>query len=170
MRGIKLWLLVIGLLCSVTAGAQVHLLAWQRPPLSSLDATGVPQGLVIDLAQLMFTRAAVDYRLDFVPFQRALYQAAREPDSCMLLVERRQEQESSYAWIGPLLISRVGLYALPVNPPQLGSLADLGKIPVISHQGSAASEYLKGIGVTVEQASKESLGFAMLVRGRAPLR
>lgn len=169
MRGIKLWLLLMGLLCSVTAGAQVHLLAWQRPPLSSLDETGVPQGLVIELAQMMFARAAVDYRLDFVPFQRALYQAAREPDSCMLLVERRQEEESSYAWVGPLLISRVGLYAMPGNPPQLSSLAELGKMPVISHQGSAASEYLKRLGVIVEQASKESLGLAMLNRGRAPL-
>ena len=169
MRGIKLALLLLGLLCGVTVSAQVHLYAWQRPPLASLDENGVPQGLAIELAGLMFARAALDYRLDFVPFQRALYLAAREPDSCMLLVERRQDQESSYSWVGPLLISRVGLYALPVNPPQLNSLADLGKVPVITHQGSAASEYLKGIGGTVEQASRESLGWAMLQRGRAPL-
>ena len=169
MRGIKLALLLMGLLSSATLSAQVHLYAWQRPPLASLDEHDVPEGLAIDLAGLMFARAAVDYRLDFVPFQRALYLAAREPDSCMLLVERRQDLESSYAWVGPLLISRVSLYALPQNPPQLNSLADLGAVPVITHQGSAASEYLKGMGGTVEQASKESLGWAMLQRGRAPL-
>jgi polar amino acid transport system substrate-binding protein len=117
----------------------------------------------------MFARAAVDYRLDFVPFQRALYLAQGNPDSCILLVERRQDKESTYAWVGPLMISRVSLYALPDNPPRLSALSQLGETPVITHQGSAASEYLQGLGITVEQASREPLGWPMLQRGRAPL-
>lgn len=140
MRGISALLtLLLGLYCAV-AKAEVRLLAWERPPLSS-ESKGAAAGLVVDLAGQMFRRAGVDYRIVFVPLQRALMSAQRDADSCVLLVERRQERESSYAWVGPLLISRLGLYALPGNALQLDSLEQARGLRILSHQGSGGGEY-----------------------------
>ena len=168
MRGISALLtLLLGLYCAV-AQAEVRLLAWERPPLSS-ESEGAAAGLVVDLAGQMFRRAGVDYRIVFVPLQRALMSAQRDADSCVLLVERRQERESSYAWVGPLLISRLGLYALPGNALQLDSLEQARGLRILSHQGSGGGEYLKAHGFRVEFSNKETLSYAMLQGGRAPL-
>ena len=168
MRGISALLtLLLGLYCAV-AQAEVRLLAWERPPLSS-ESEGAAAGLVVDLAGQMFRRAGVDYRIVFVPLQRALMSAQRDADSCVLLVERRQERESSYAWVGPLLISRLGLYALPGNALKLDSLEQARGLRILSHQGSGGGEYLKAQGFRVEFSNKETLSYAMLQGGRAPL-
>ncbi len=168
MRGISALLtLLLALYCAV-AKAEVRLLAWERPPLSS-ESKGTAAGLVVDLAEQMFRRAGVDYRIVFVPLQRALMSAQRDADSCVLLVERRQERESSYAWVGPLLISRLGLYALPGNALQLDSLEQARGLRILSHQGSGGGEYLKAQGFRVEFSNKETLSYAMLQGGRAPL-
>lgn len=168
MRGISALLtLLLALYCAV-AKAEVRLLAWERPPLSS-ESKGTAAGLVVDLAGQMFRRAGVDYRIVFVPLQRALMSAQRDADSCVLLVERRQERESSYAWVGPLLISRLGLYALPGNALQLDSLEQARGLRILSHQGSGGGEYLKAQGFRVEFSNKETLSYAMLQGGRAPL-
>lgn len=169
MRGIKSALLWLGLLSAGVAHGEIALLAWERPPLISQNAQGETVGLVADLTQAMFKRVGEEYQLEFVPLKRALLRVTREVNSCMLLVERRQENESRYAWIGPLLVSRLSLYALPENPIQPNSLAEVRSLPVISHQGSAAADYLLGVGVPVQLSSRESLSLAMLQRARAPL-
>ncbi len=169
MRGIKCALLWLGLLSTGVAHGEIALLAWERPPLISQNAQGETVGLVADLTQALFQRAGVEYQLEFVPLKRALLRVTREGNSCMLLVERRQDNESRYAWVGPLLVSRLSLYALPDNPIQPNSLAEVRSLPVISHQGSAAADYLLGVEVPVQLSSRESLSLAMLQRGRAPL-
>lgn len=168
MRGISALLTLLIVLYCAVAQAEVRLLAWERPPLSS-ESKGAAAGLVVDLAGQMFRRAGVDYRIVFVPLQRALMSAQRDADSCVLLVERRQERESSYAWVGPLLISRLGLYALPGNALQLDSLEQARGLRILSHQGSGGGEYLKAQGFRVEFSNKETLSYAMLQGGRAPL-
>lgn len=168
MRGISALLALLISLSFSTAQAEVRLLAWERPPLSSASKDG-GKGLVIDLAGQMFRRAGVDYQIVFVPLQRAMMSAQRDANSCVLLVERRQERESSYAWVGPLLISRLGLYALPGNPLQLDSLEQARDLRILSHQGSGGGEYLRAQGFRVEFSNKEVLSYAMLQNGRAPL-
>ena len=168
MRGISALFAPLFWLCCTVAQAEVRLLAWERPPLSS-ESEGAAAGLVVDLAGQMFRRAGIDYRIVFVPLQRGLMSAQRDADSCVLLVERRQERESSYAWVGPLLISRLGLYALPSNALQLDSLEQARGLRILSHQGSGGGEYLKAQGFRVEFSNKEVLSYAMLQNGRAPL-
>lgn len=170
MPGISLRLRSVLWVLSLLAGlvqAEVRLLAWERPPLSS--ARGGGEGLVVELVDQLFRRAGIDYRLQFVPLQRALMQAARDEGSCVLLVERRQERESSYAWVGPLLISRLGLYALPGQALRLDSLEQARGLRILSHQGSGGGEYLQAQGFDVQFSNKESLSYSMLRGGRAPL-
>lgn len=169
MPGINRLVVIALLLCSLPLQAEVQLYAWERPPRVQQTEAGEAVGLVPELAAELFRRAGASYRLSFLPLQRAMQQVRREPSSCVLLVERRQEREPYYSWIGPLLISRLGLYARAGDDLQLASLEQARGLTILSHQGSGAGEYLSNVGLQVISSNKESLNLSMLQRGRARL-
>jgi polar amino acid transport system substrate-binding protein len=160
---IALWFL------SLPLYAQVQLFAWERPPLVTQGADGQGAGLVPELATELFRRAESSYQLRFMPLQRALRQVQMQPNSCALLVERQQEREPSYVWVGPMLISRLGLYAQAADELQLFSLQQARGLNILSHQGSGAGEYLQGAGLQVIYSNNEALNLSMLQRQRARL-
>jgi polar amino acid transport system substrate-binding protein len=151
------------------AAAELQLFAWERAPLVQQRPDGSASGLVAELTAELFRRADIAYRLSFMPLQRALHQVQQQERSCVLLVERQQEREPHFAWVGPLLVSRLGLYAKADDDLQLSSLEQVRGLRVLSHQGSGAGEYLQSIGVEVIYSNKESLNLSMLQRSRARL-
>ena len=167
MRGISL--LLLSLFSLPLAAAELQLFAWERAPLVQQRPDGSASGLVPELTAELFRRANIAYRLSFMPLQRALHQVQQQERSCVLLVERQQEREPHFAWVGPLLVSRLGLYAKADDNLQLSSLEQLRGLRVLSHQGSGAGEYLQSIGVEVIYSNKESLNLSMLQRSRARL-
>ncbi|MDG9926609.1 MULTISPECIES: transporter substrate-binding domain-containing protein [unclassified Pseudomonas] len=167
MRGISL--LLLSLLGWPLAAAELQLYAWERAPLVQQRPDGGAAGLVPELADELFRRAGIGYRLSFLPLQRALHQVQQQPRSCVLLVERQQEREPHFGWVGPLLVSRLGLYAKADDDLQLASLEQVRGLRVLSHQGSGAGEYLQSTGVAVIYSNKESLNLSMLQRSRARL-
>lgn len=169
MPGIKPLLGLVLLLCGLPLQAEVRLYAWERPPRVQLSESGEARGLVPELVAELFRRAGASYQLSFLPLQRAMRQVQREPGSCVLLVERRQERDPYYSWIGPLLISRLGLYARAGDDLQLASLEQARGLSILSHQGSGAGEYLSSVGLQVINSNKEALNLSMLQRGRARL-
>lgn len=167
MRGISL--LLLSLLAWPLAAAELQLYAWERAPLVQQRSDGGAAGLVPELADELFRRAGIVYHLSFLPLQRALHLVQQQPNSCVLLVERQQEREPFFAWVGPLLVSRLSLYAKADDDVQLSSLEQVRGLRVLSHQGSGAGEYLQSIGVEVIYSNKESLNLSMLQRSRARL-
>jgi polar amino acid transport system substrate-binding protein len=167
VRGISL--LLLSLFSLPLAAAELQLFAWERAPLVQQRADGSAGGLVSELTAELFRRADIAYRLSFMPLQRALHQVQQQERSCVLLVERQQEREPHFAWVGPLLVSRLGLYAKADDDLQLSSLEQVRGLRVLSHQGSGAGEYLQSIGVEVIYSNKESLNLSMLQRSRARL-
>ncbi len=167
MRGISLLLLV--LLSGPLAAAELQLFAWERAPLVQQRPDGGAAGLVPEMADELFRRAGLAYRLSFLPLQRALHQVQQQERSCVLLVERQQEREPLFAWVGPLLVSRLGLYAKADDDLQLGGLEQTRGLRILSHQGSGAGEYLQTLGLEVIYSNKESLNLSMLQRSRARL-
>ena len=155
MRGISL--LLLSLFSLPLAAAELQLFAWERAPLVQQRPDGSASGLVAELTAELFRRADIAYRLSFMPLQRALHQV------------QQQEREPHFAWVGPLLVSRLGLYAKADDDLQLSSLEQVRGLRVLSHQGSGAGEYLQSIGVEVIYSNKESLNLSMLQRSRARL-
>lgn len=167
MPGIRFGVLAL-LLFSLPLRAEVQLFAWERPPLVQQSGDGRGAGLVPELAAELFRRAESRYQLRFLPLQRALRQVQGQVNSCALLVERQQEREPGYVWIGPVLISRLGLYARGDDNLQLLSLEQARGLTILSHQGSGAGEYLQGAaGLQVIYSNNESLNLRMLQRQRA---
>lgn len=168
MPGIRAFFAAFMLL-SLPVQAQVQIFAWERPPLLQQRPDGQGAGLVIELVGELFRRAELPYQLRFMPLQRALHQVKEQANSCALLVERQQEREPDFVWIGPVLISRLGLYAWKDEGLQLMSLEQARGLTILSHQGSGAGEYLEGIGLEVFYANNEALNLSMLQRRRARL-
>ena len=153
------------------AQAELRLYAWERPPLVMRDAQGVARGLVPELLEAMFARAGLAYTVEFLPLQRALRQVQQDPQarSCVVLVERQQEREARFLWVGPLLISRLALYARADDALQLASLPQAKAWLILSHQGSGAGEYLQRMGLQVHYSNHEALNIGMLRHQRARL-
>lgn len=167
MRGISLVLLA--LLSWPLVAAELQLFAWERAPLVQQRPDGGAAGLVPELTEELFRRAGISYSLSFLPLQRALHQVQQQEHSCVLLVERQQEREPLFAWVGPLLVSRLGLYAKADDNLKLSSLQQARGLRILSHQGSGAGEYLQTAGLDVIYSNKESLNLSMLQRSRARL-
>lgn len=167
MRGISL--LLLALLSGPLVAAELQLYAWERSPLVQQRPDGRAEGLVPELTEELFRRAGITYRLNFQPLQRALHQVRQQEQSCVLLVERQQEREPLFAWVGPLLVSRLGLYAKADDDLALDSLEQARGLRILSHQGSGAGEYLQTAGLEVIYSNKESLNLSMLQRSRARL-
>ncbi len=166
MRGISLLTL---LMVCLPLRAEVQLFAWERAPFVFPSQAGGAQGLVAELTEELFRRAQLDYSLRFLPLQRALKRVRQQPNSCALLVERQQEREPRYAWVGPLLISRLGLYARADDPLRLDSLEQARGLAILSHQGAGTGEYLATLGLEVHYSNHELLNLKMLRHKRAPL-
>jgi polar amino acid transport system substrate-binding protein len=160
---------LLSLLSWPLAAAELQLFAWERAPLVQQRPDGGGAGLVVELTEELFKRAGIAYRLSFTPLQRALHQVQQQERSCVLLVERQQEREPHFAWVGPLLVSRLGLYAKADDNLQLSNLQQARELRILSHQGSGAGEYLQTIGLEVIYSNKESLNLSMLQRSRARL-
>ncbi|WP_405119877.1 substrate-binding periplasmic protein [Pseudomonas leptonychotis] len=174
MRGIKqlggyACSLLLGWSLPLLAAEPVQLFAWEHPPQLYMTTDGRAAGVVAELTAQLFNQVGVTYRLSFQPLQRALQRVQREANSCVLLVERQQEREPHYAWVGPLLVSRLGLYARADDPLQLNSLEQARGLRILSYQGSGAGEYLHQVGLEVIASNKESLNLSMLQRSRAQL-
>jgi polar amino acid transport system substrate-binding protein len=148
---------------------ELKLYAWERPPFAYQDERGQAKGLAVELAELLQRHTGVPYHLTFLPLTRAIRETGQRPGNCLLLLERRQEREPHYAWVGPMLISRLSLYAAPGAALSLNSLEDAHGLKILSHLGSGAGEYLQGEGFQVEFSNKESLNLLKLLRRRAPL-
>ncbi|SEK56620.1 extracellular solute-binding protein, family 3 [Atopomonas hussainii] len=172
MRGSKWARLLI--LLSVAAltlpvRAELTVYAWPREPLSYQDRDGKPKGLAVDILATLMEQAGEPYQLKFAPLNRAMQAVTKKPEVCVLLLERRQEREAHYSWVGPLLISRFSLYSAAENPLTVSDLENAKAFRVLSHMGSGVGNYLEEIGFNVDYSNHNGLNPDKLMRQRAPL-
>ncbi|MCJ8168262.1 substrate-binding periplasmic protein [Atopomonas sediminilitoris] len=167
--GLTALLLLSVLLSSTALRAELTVLAWEREPLSYQDHNRQAQGLAVDILKLLMEQAGEPYRLRFVPLNRAIRAVKLKPETCVLLLERRQEREAQFSWVGPLLVSRISLYSAADNPLSFASLEVAKEFTVLSHMGSGVGDYLQGMGFTVDYSNHNGLNADKLARQRAPL-
>ncbi len=165
------WLLSLWCACWLALPAQAELIvyAWPREPFSFQDREGKPQGLAVDILSSLMDQAGEPYQLKFAPLNRAMRAVERKAEVCVLLLERRQEREAQYSWVGPLLISRFSLYSAHGNPLVLNTLESAKAFRVLSHMGSGVGNYLQEQGFTVDYSNHNGLNPDKLMRQRAPL-
>ncbi|WP_409525771.1 substrate-binding periplasmic protein [Nitrincola sp. MINF-07-Sa-05] len=163
----------LSLLLMSSAQAQqpppVQLITFQLPPLVEASEEGNIQGIAIDLVQRLFDVADVPYELSIQPSRRALESTLNTPGVCAFPVERSQEREALFEWVGPVTISRHGFYSHPDHPKPLLTMEDARGYQIGSFIGSGVGEYLADLGFSVYQTPEPSQGLLMLSHQRIDL-
>ncbi|WP_394132666.1 substrate-binding periplasmic protein [Shewanella maritima] len=172
MLGNNRFLLILtlftGLLLPEVVAKPLTVITYQEAPFAEQAANG-NQGLVIELLAELFARAEIEYHVVFFPLKRGMALAEQHTDYCVLPIERNQQRESRYRWIGPVMISRYGLYShQPLKDPLI-TLEDARKYSIGSFLGSGIGEYLISLGFKVELTSNAALNVKKLQRNRIDL-
>lgn len=151
------------------AEAPLTLISFDFPPLVNQLEGNQADGYAYRVIQRMFELAGDEFVLEFQPPKRALRTAMNRPDTCAFPIDRSQERETSLNWIGPVSVSRHGLYSHPDRPQSIVTLEDARQWRIGSYLGSGVGEYLQAQGFNVHLASKPYLSLLMLQAGRVDL-
>ncbi|QIR14844.1 substrate-binding periplasmic protein [Shewanella aestuarii] len=173
MFGNNRWILTLCcLVCvslpTVDASEKMTVITYQEEPFAH-QVKGVKQGMVIELIEKLFNQAGIDYEVIFYPLKRGMAMAKSHQNTCVLPIERSQQRESQYRWLGPVLLSRYGFYSKKALTTPLITLDDAKSYRIGSFLGSGVGEYLANYGYQVELANNDSLNLRKLARGRIEL-
>jgi polar amino acid transport system substrate-binding protein len=140
--------LSILLICSARVlAAELHLLTEEFRPLSYTE-NGKLTGMAVELVELLLKRADVPAQMELVPWTRGYYRLQHESGLALFPVARTPRREQMFGWVGPIVVSRTGVYTKRDSGLTLRNLADLDR------QGTTAVpkqwytyEYLKDQGL-----------------------
>ncbi|WP_082938860.1 ABC transporter substrate-binding protein [Mitsuaria sp. 7] len=95
------------------------------PPLNYAEGSEA-RGFSTELLTLMAAEAGVPVRVQVLPWQRSVQEAARRTDSVLFSLTRTPERETQYRWVGPISPRRILVYRLShrteVRPTSLKQL------------------------------------------------
>lgn len=110
-------------------------------------------GLAIDIVKELFKRAGIEYKIKTMPLKRSVILAERTKNSCAVPIQRSQERETKFKWVGPILISQTALFSLSEDDIKIDVFKDAFQHLIMVARGSADEEYLKGFGLKVDVAN-----------------
>ncbi len=113
------------------------------------------RGLAIDIAKVLFERANITYSIKSSPQKRAIVRTQQTQNNSVLFIQRSQERESNFKWVGPILITQTALFSLEENDTQIDVFKDVFNYPILVARGSADEEYLKGFGLQTQVANND---------------
>lgn len=169
MPGSKLLFGSIGMCLALSVSAQpLTVITYGEAPFAVEQANN-NSGLSIEVLAELFSRANIDYHVTFLPLKRGMAVTEYSPNTCVMPIERNQQRESRYRWIGPVMISRYGLFSKTALQPKLITLEDAQQYSIGSFLGSGVSQYLSAAGFKVELTSNALLNVKKLSRDRIEL-
>ncbi|MDX1450983.1 MAG: transporter substrate-binding domain-containing protein [Oleiphilaceae bacterium] len=153
---------------SPVALADYTILTTAMPPYVNEDGKS---GIALDITTEMFRRANIKFDLKVVPLARALKQAEKKEQTCVVPLQRSQERETLYKWISPVLVTQSALFSPPDAKFDLAVLADARPYKIGVYRGSALEEYLQGAGFDfdVQAANSEEKNAKKLNSGRVDI-
>ena len=149
---------ITALLCCAAhaPAAPLVLMTEEYAPFNMRSADGKLTGLSTELVRTMMNEAKLSYRMELMPWKRAVVLAETTPNHCVFSTSRIAERESRFIWIGPLASNDWTLWALgPVKDPPANIMQVKGK-RVGSYLGDGGVEYLERRGIEVAAAPRDT--------------
>lgn len=167
----KKLLSILGSLCvgvSLTAHAQqkTYTLEFTDNPPFTLTENGQNKGVAIGAVSKLFEKAGIKYQYRNVPLARAMADAKSQENTCVFPVQRSQDMEAEYQWVGPIFITSSGLFMRQDATAQFLTLSDAKKMKIGALRGSGDAEYLKRHGFSVEEANTQEQNVEKLTTKR----
>ncbi len=129
------------------------------------------RGLALDIVKELFNRANLNLVIKKMPLKRAVMVAERglKKNPCVVPIQRSQERETRFKWIGPILITQSALFSLNEDEIKIDVFKDAFQYRILVSRGSADQDYLKGFGLSIDIANNEWQNMLKLQYKRARL-
>lgn len=160
-----------GLGCGPAMAEDVHLITEDSPPFNYIDQeTGEIAGVAHELVLLLMEQAGLSFRSEVLPWHRGYRLSLVKDNTCIYGVNRTDEREDLFEWVGPLFESGWALYSYDPDI-QITDLSDITDEVVVMKAGDAiANTFIaERPDVNVLLTGSVRSGVQLLHRGRADL-
>jgi polar amino acid transport system substrate-binding protein len=158
--------LVAALLAAPQSSFALKLLTEENPPLNYTENKKLT-GMATDVVQEMGKRAGVKLDVEVMAWDDAYVKAQADKETCIYSTARLGNRENLFKWVGPIAVSKWGLYALGGFKTPIKSLQDVRPFRVGGVERDAKTEYLKQNNITnVVEEDSDKLNPAKLTLDR----
>jgi len=106
-------------------------------------------GIATDIVRAIFREAGLRTEIQSFPWKRTYLTVLRTPGSFVYTINRTQERENLFQWIGPILNKRTYLYRLATRVDiRIERPEDLKKYTTVAILGYALTDKLRKLGLT----------------------
>ncbi len=112
-------------------------------------------GIVIDVLNEIGKKAGFQFQFAVTPLKRAAVEVKESVGSCVAPMDRSQERETEYKWIGPVLITQYSFFSLKNSNFQFDTFMDAKTKKVGLLRGSVVEEILSAKKFEIEIANDD---------------
>lgn len=142
------------------------------PPYSFLTSKGKPAGVGVDLinAIMQISGSKTDYRIEVMPWARALALAETAKDHCVFAAARTKERETHFQWVTPFFSDINLLVALKSSPVDARTIEQARNYTVSTQRDDYTQVLLKDNGFQkIDVSPNFEVSLAKLMAGRIDL-
>ncbi|PHV12199.1 substrate-binding periplasmic protein [Chitinimonas sp. BJB300] len=130
------------LLCLAVHAGGLHAYTEDLPPFNMLNEQGEPSGYAVEVLSLLMREAHQEYKLELMPWARALSLTKQQPDTLVFTIARTPERENFFHWVGPYAPRVTALMRLNDSEARAPTLADARRFRVAALNGDVGMETL----------------------------
>ncbi|MTV40230.1 substrate-binding periplasmic protein [Duganella radicis] len=156
--------------CVRAAGAaSLHITTEHLPPSSMAGADGVITGRATEKIRELMVRTGTDYKIELLPWKRALLMAQTQGQTCVYSTSRTPEREALFKWVGPTDEAEWQFWGRADHRFPLNSIDDARKLRIGTTIGDARDDYLRSRGFHVDAATNDLVNPQKLLLNRIDL-
>lgn len=165
---LTIFLLASSLHAAVTA-ASLHITTEHSPPSSMRGEDGAITGRATDKVRELMARTGTGYRIEQLPWKRALLMAQTQRHTCVYSTSRTPEREALFKWVGPTDEAEWQFWGRADHTFKLDTLEDARALRIGTYIGDARDEYLRNRGFQVDAVSNDLINPQKLLLDRIDL-
>ncbi|SOC45867.1 amino acid ABC transporter substrate-binding protein (PAAT family) [Rhizobium subbaraonis] len=131
---------------------------------------GVIKGIAVDQVHRIAAMADITYRMEIMPWARALMLVERQTDHCVFTTGHNGERHARFRWVEPLLVDTMVMVKRRGSSVGVQTLEDARRLRVGAQRGDFAFDFLKARGFAdIDLAAELSITLGKLENGRIDL-
>lgn len=131
---------------------------------------GAIKGIAVDQVHRIAAMAGITYRMEIMPWARALMLVERQSDHCVFTTGHNSERHARFRWVEPLLIDTMVMVKRRGSSIEVKTLEDARRLRVGAQRGDFAFDFLKARGFgDIDLATELAITLGKLENGRIDL-
>lgn len=123
-------------------GADITFVTEEYAPYNYSEG-GVIKGIAVDQVHRIAAMAGITYRMEIMPWARALMLVERQTDHCVFTTGHNSERHARFRWVEPLLVDTMVMVKRRGSSIEVKTLEDARRLRVGAQRGDFAFDFLK---------------------------